>query len=185
MGAKTYIRVVVVRVYTSSTTGSLSIKVHNDIKGDIKSHIRIKWFRSQSFSERSFTAKAERCGQLHQTPSYKPIVECANQDLSIHVLFSNFKTKVRVAVLYTKPGLSDDDITNAIDKILHSKNLNYKILLADDYNIDMGTERGREFCKIMDEIYYLTSRNSIAQYTTRARTSIDAVFSTHSLRTCL
>ncbi|GIY27299.1 uncharacterized protein CDAR_507481 [Caerostris darwini] len=119
----------------------------------------------------------------------KPLEESAemvpNQDLGIHVLVANFKTKVRVAVLYAKPLLSNDDNTNAIDKILDSKNRNYKILLADDFNIDMGTERGREFCKIMDEIYYMTSRNSIAQYTTRARTSIDAVFSTHSLRPCL
>ncbi|GIY10546.1 ATP-dependent DNA helicase [Caerostris darwini] len=48
----------------------------------------------------------------------------------------------------------------------------------------MGTKRGREFCRIMDEIYYMTSRNNIAQYTTRAWTSIDAVFSTHSVGTC-
>ncbi|GIY37796.1 hypothetical protein CDAR_10691 [Caerostris darwini] len=48
----------------------------------------------------------------------------------------------------------------------------------------MVTERGRELCKIMDEIYYMTLRNSTVQYTTRARTSIDTVFSTHSVRTC-
>ncbi|GIZ02651.1 ATP-dependent DNA helicase [Caerostris extrusa] len=41
-----------------------------------------------------------------------------NQDLGIHVLVANFKTKVRVAVLYAKPGTSDDDITDAIDESL-------------------------------------------------------------------
>ncbi|GIY64626.1 ATP-dependent DNA helicase [Caerostris darwini] len=107
-----------------------------------------------------------------------------NQDLGIHVLVANFKTKVRVAVLYAKPGSSDDGITDAIDESLDSKNRYYKIVLAGDFNIDMGTERGREFYKIMDEIYYMPLRNNIAQYITRARTSIDAVFSTHSLRTC-
>ncbi|GIY54336.1 hypothetical protein CEXT_799961 [Caerostris extrusa] len=44
----------------------------------------------------------------------------------------------------------------------------------------MGTDRGLEFCEIMNEIYYMTLRNNIAQYTTRARTNINAVFSTDS-----
>ncbi|GIY11917.1 ATP-dependent DNA helicase [Caerostris extrusa] len=74
--------------------------------------------------------------------------------------------------------------TDAIDESLDSKNRDYKIVLAGDLNIDIGTERGREFCEIMDdEIYYMTLRNNIAQYTTRARKSVDAVFSTHSVRT--
>ncbi|GIY78917.1 ATP-dependent DNA helicase [Caerostris darwini] len=82
-------------------------------------------------------------------------------------------------------GSSDEDITDAIDESLDSKNRDYKIVLAGDLNIDMGTERGRKCCKIMDdEIYYMTLRNNIAQYTTRARTTIDAVFSTHRVRTC-
>ncbi|GIY94124.1 ATP-dependent DNA helicase [Caerostris extrusa] len=70
-----------------------------------------------------------------------------NQDLGIHVLVANFKTKVRVAVLYAKPGSNDHDITDAIDESLDGKNRDYKIVLVDDFNIDMGTERGREFCK--------------------------------------
>ncbi|GIY87313.1 uncharacterized protein CDAR_561521 [Caerostris darwini] len=89
-----------------------------------------------------------------------------NQDPGIHVLVANFKRKVRVAVLYAKPGSSDDDITDTIDERLDSKNRDYKTVLAGDFNIDMGTECGREFCKIMDEIYYMTLRNNIAQYTT-------------------
>ncbi|GIY70822.1 ATP-dependent DNA helicase [Caerostris darwini] len=48
----------------------------------------------------------------------------------------------------------------------------------------MGIERGREFFKIRDEIYYMTLRNNIAQYTTRARTSIETEFSTQCIRTC-
>ncbi|GIY27300.1 uncharacterized protein CDAR_507491 [Caerostris darwini] len=105
--------------------------------------------------------------------------------LGIHVLVVNFKTKVRVVVLYAKPGTTNDDNTDTIDETLDSKNRNYKIVSASDFNIDMGTERGREFCEIMDEIYYMTLRNNISQYTTRARKSIDAVFSTNSARTCL
>ncbi|GIZ01072.1 ATP-dependent DNA helicase [Caerostris extrusa] len=50
-----------------------------------------------------------------------------NQDLAIHVLVANFKTKVRVTVLYAKPGSSDDDITDAIEESLDSKNRDYKI----------------------------------------------------------
>ncbi|GIY81563.1 ATP-dependent DNA helicase [Caerostris darwini] len=82
-----------------------------------------------------------------------------NQDLRIHVSAANFKTKLRVAVLYAKPGSSDDDITDAIDESFESKNRVYETVLTGDFNIDMGT-------------------------TTRARTSIDALFSTHSVRTC-
>ncbi|GIY81110.1 ATP-dependent DNA helicase [Caerostris extrusa] len=73
-----------------------------------------------------------------------------NQVLGIQVLVANFKTKVCVAVLYAKPGWSDDSITNAIDETVESKIRDYKIVLGGDINIDMGTERGREFRKIMD-----------------------------------
>ncbi|GIY86002.1 ATP-dependent DNA helicase [Caerostris extrusa] len=59
----------------------------------------------------------------------------------IHVLVANFKTKVRAAVLYAKPGSSDDDIIDAIDESLDSKNRDYKIVLAGNFNIDMGTNR--------------------------------------------
>ncbi|GIY08889.1 ATP-dependent DNA helicase [Caerostris extrusa] len=106
-----------------------------------------------------------------------------NHDLGIHALVANFKTNVRVAILYAKTGSIDDDITTAIDKSLDSKKPDHKIVLAGDFNIDMNTEHRREFCKIMVEIYYMISRNNIAQFTTRARKSIDAVFSTHSVRT--
>ncbi|GIY39611.1 uncharacterized protein CDAR_491621 [Caerostris darwini] len=64
----------------------------------------------------------------------KPLVESVemfpNQDLGIYVLVANFKTKVRVAVLYAKPGSSDNDIIDAIDESLDSKNRDYKIVLA-------------------------------------------------------
>ncbi|GIY61369.1 ATP-dependent DNA helicase [Caerostris darwini] len=95
----------------------------------------------------------------------KPLVESvemfSNQNLGIHVLVANFKTKVHGAVLYAKPASSDADITDAINESLDGKNRDYKIVLAGDFNIDMGTERRREFCKIMDEIYYMTLRNNI------------------------
>ncbi|GIY01913.1 uncharacterized protein CDAR_392991 [Caerostris darwini] len=116
----------------------------------------------------------------------KPLLESVeifpNQVPGIHVLFANFKTKLRVAVLYAKLGSNDDDIIDEIDESFGSKNRDYKIVLAGDSNIDMGTELERVFCKIMDEIYCMTLRNNIAQYTTRSRMSIDAVFSTHSAR---
>ncbi|GIY78913.1 ATP-dependent DNA helicase [Caerostris darwini] len=70
----------------------------------------------------------------------------------IHVLVANFKTKVRVAVLYAKKGSNDEDNTDAIDENLDSKNRDYKTVLAGDLNIDMSTARRWEFCKIMDEI---------------------------------
>ncbi|GIY75479.1 uncharacterized protein CEXT_26901 [Caerostris extrusa] len=66
----------------------------------------------------------------------------SNQDLGIHVLVANFKTEVCVAVLYAKPGSSDDDIIDAIDESLDSKNRDNKTILAGDFNIDMGTESG-------------------------------------------
>ncbi|GIY49663.1 uncharacterized protein CDAR_29401 [Caerostris darwini] len=118
-------------------------------------------------------------GSIYIKHHFKPLVESnemfTNQDLGIHVLVANFKTKVRVAGLYAKPGSSDDGITDANDESMGSKNRDYKIVLAFDFNIDMG--------KIMYEIYYMTLRNNIAQYTMKARTTIDAVFSTHSVRT--
>ncbi|GIX98115.1 ATP-dependent DNA helicase [Caerostris darwini] len=75
----------------------------------------------------------------------KPLVESVEMfpnHMGIHVLVANFKTKVRVDVLY-QPGSSDDDITDAIDESLDSKNRDYKIVLVGDFNIDMGTERER------------------------------------------
>ncbi|GIY74192.1 ATP-dependent DNA helicase [Caerostris extrusa] len=92
------------------------------------------------------------CIKHHLKPLVEGVKMYPNQDLGIHVLVANFKTKVRVAVLYAKPGSSDDDITDAIDESLDCKNRDYKNSI--DFNIDMGTERGREFCKIMDQIYY-------------------------------
>ncbi|GIY41175.1 hypothetical protein CEXT_747611 [Caerostris extrusa] len=50
----------------------------------------------------------------------KPLVESVemfpNLDLGSHALLANFKTKVRVVVFITKPGSSDDGITDAIDE---------------------------------------------------------------------
>ncbi|GIY39385.1 ATP-dependent DNA helicase [Caerostris darwini] len=54
----------------------------------------------------------------------KPLVESVemfpNQELGIHVLVSNFKTKVRGAVLYAKPGSSNNDITDDDDIVARS-----------------------------------------------------------------
>ncbi|GIY38576.1 hypothetical protein CDAR_399471 [Caerostris darwini] len=46
------------------------------------------------------------------------------------VSVSNFKTKVRVAVLCAKSGSCDDNITDAIDGSLDSKNRDYKTVSA-------------------------------------------------------
>ncbi|GIY74538.1 ATP-dependent DNA helicase [Caerostris darwini] len=66
----------------------------------------------------------------HLKSSVESVEIFPNQDLGIHVLVENFKTKILVTVLYAKPGSSDDDITDAIDKRLDSKNRDYKIVLA-------------------------------------------------------
>ncbi|GIX91617.1 hypothetical protein CDAR_557331 [Caerostris darwini] len=63
--------------------------------------------------------------------------------------------------------IDDNDITDASDESLDCKNRDYKIVLAGDFNIDVGTDLVREVCKIMDEIYYMTLRNNIAQYVQR------------------
>ncbi|GIY65423.1 uncharacterized protein CEXT_499261 [Caerostris extrusa] len=104
------------------------------------------------------------------------------QDLGFPVLVANFKTKVLVAVLYANQDRAPMTLPMSL-KCLDSKNRDYKIVMAGDFNIN--TERRREFCKIMAEIYYMTSRNNIAQYTKRTRTRIDAIFSACSVRTCL
>ncbi|GIY80080.1 hypothetical protein CDAR_186081 [Caerostris darwini] len=39
--------------------------------------------------------------------------------------------------------------------------------------------------RLIEEIYYMTLRNNVAQYTTRARTSIDAVFSAGGHVSCM
>ncbi|GIX94742.1 ATP-dependent DNA helicase [Caerostris extrusa] len=62
----------------------------------------------------------------------KALVESAemfpNQDLGIHVLVANFKTKVCASVLYAKPGSSDDDITDVIDESLTTSSVLSSVL---------------------------------------------------------
>ncbi|GFQ75744.1 ATP-dependent DNA helicase [Trichonephila clavata] len=107
-----------------------------------------------------------------------------NYETGVHVMVVNFKTKIRMAVLYAKPGSSDDDIFDALDQSLDSKNSDYRTVLAGDFNIDMMTQRGKEFCEMLTNIYYITLRNNPSQYTTLGQITIDCVFSTHGLRTC-
>ncbi|GIX77120.1 hypothetical protein CEXT_535411 [Caerostris extrusa] len=70
-----------------------------------------------------------------------------NQDLGIHVLVANFKTKVHVAILCAKNQDRAADITDAIDESWTVKIVITKWYWPVIFNIDMGTEHGREFCK--------------------------------------
>ncbi|GBN30786.1 hypothetical protein AVEN_103957-1 [Araneus ventricosus] len=107
-----------------------------------------------------------------------------NYDTGIHVMVINFKTKVRIAVLYAKPGSSDDDIFDAIDDSLDVNHIDYKTVLAGDFNININTPKGKEFCDIMENIYYLKLRNNPSDSTTIHQTTIDCIFSTNIVRTC-
>ncbi|GFX05154.1 uncharacterized protein TNCV_1958101 [Trichonephila clavipes] len=106
-----------------------------------------------------------------------------NYETGVHVMVVNFKTKVRITVLYAKPGSSNNDIFDALDESLDNKNSDYSTVLSGDFNIDMMTQRGQEFCEIMTNIYYIALRNNPSHYTTIGRTTIDCIFSTYGLRT--
>ncbi|GFR05412.1 ATP-dependent DNA helicase [Trichonephila clavata] len=95
----------------------------------------------------------------------------------------NFKTKKHIAVLHAKPGSSNNDIYDALDQILDNKNSDYRTVLAGDFKIKRMTRRGREFCEMLTNMYYITLRNNPSQYTTIGQTTIDCVFSTYGLRT--
>ncbi|GBM59807.1 hypothetical protein AVEN_154362-1, partial [Araneus ventricosus] len=117
-------------------------------------------------------------------PLVEDVEKFPNYDTGVHVMVLNFKTKIRVAVLYAKPETSDDDIYDAIDESLDSKNRDYKTILAGDFNININTEYGNEFCEIMDNIYYMKLRNNPSASTTIHRTTIDCIFSTHGVLVC-
>ncbi|GFS47045.1 ATP-dependent DNA helicase [Trichonephila clavipes] len=107
-----------------------------------------------------------------------------NNETGIHIMVNNFKIKIRIAVLYVKPGSSNNDIFDALHKCLNNKNSDYSTVLACDFNIDMMTQHGQQFCEIMTNIYYIELRNNLPQCTTIGRTTTDCIFSTHDLRTC-
>ncbi|GFU07681.1 uncharacterized protein TNCV_826641 [Trichonephila clavipes] len=102
-----------------------------------------------------------------------------NYETGVHVMVVNFKTKIRIVVLYAKPRSSNNDIFDALDESLDSKNSDYSTALAGDFNIDMMTQREQEFCEIMTNIYYIGLRNNPSQYTTIGRTTIDCIFFQH------
>ncbi|GFR05409.1 ATP-dependent DNA helicase [Trichonephila clavata] len=106
-----------------------------------------------------------------------------NYETGVHVMVVNFKTKIRIAVLYAKPGSYNNDIYDALDQILDNKNSDDRTVLAGDFKIDRMTRRGREFCEMLTNMYYITLRNIPSQYTTIGQTTIDCVFSTYGLRT--
>ncbi|GBN96648.1 hypothetical protein AVEN_237176-1 [Araneus ventricosus] len=72
-------------------------------------------------------------------PFLEDVEKFPNYDTGVHVMVLNFKTKIRVAVLYAKPETSDDDIYDAIDESLDSKMRDYKTILAGDFNININT----------------------------------------------
>ncbi|KAF8789692.1 hypothetical protein HNY73_007613 [Argiope bruennichi] len=100
-----------------------------------------------------------------------------NYDMVIHFIVVNFKTKIRLAVLYAKPGSSDDDIFDAIQPYRLQNSL-------ADFNLDVNTTNGKEFCDTMENIYYLKLRNNPSDSTTIHHTTIDCIFSTNIVRTC-
>ncbi|GIY97697.1 hypothetical protein CEXT_553331 [Caerostris extrusa] len=68
-----------------------------------------------------------------------------------YILFTEREsTHRKLLVLENFLGSSDEDITDAIDESLDSKSHDYKRILAGDFSIDMGTERGRMIMLRMD-----------------------------------
>ncbi|GFW00109.1 ATP-dependent DNA helicase [Trichonephila clavipes] len=68
-----------------------------------------------------------------------------NNETGVHIMVVNFKTKIRIAVLYAKPGSSNNDIFDTLYESLDNENSNYSTVLADDFNIDMMTQHGQQF----------------------------------------
>ncbi|GIY72078.1 ATP-dependent DNA helicase [Caerostris extrusa] len=80
----------------------------------------------------------------------------------------NYETGVHIAVVYLK--------NNICFGVLYAK--------PGDFNINMSTEDGRTFCEVLRDVYWLHLRTNPSHWTTRGRTSIVAVFSTHDLKCC-
>ncbi|GIX84240.1 uncharacterized protein CEXT_149371 [Caerostris extrusa] len=94
------------------------------------------------------------------------------------------KTIFVFAVLCAKPGSTVDEILDAVEEAAGDECDEYQTILAGDFNINMSTEVGRTFCEVLRDVYWLHLRTNPSHWTTRGRTSIDAVFSTHDLKCC-
>ncbi|GIY22531.1 csa-NinaC [Caerostris extrusa] len=117
------------------------------------------------------------CIKHHLKPLVEIVEMLPNQDLGFTCWLQTLKQKCVWPFYMQNQDRATMTLPTPLTRAWTVKNRDYKTVLAGDFNIDMGTVRGRKFCTIMDEIYYTTLRNNIAQYTTRARKSIDAVFS--------
>ncbi|GIX79444.1 uncharacterized protein CEXT_184341 [Caerostris extrusa] len=83
-----------------------------------------------------------------------------------------------------KPGSTVDESIDAVEEAVGDESDEYKTILAGDFNINMSTEDGRTFCEVLRDVYWSHLRTNPCHWTTRERTSIDAVFSTHDLKCC-
>ncbi|GIX97272.1 ATP-dependent DNA helicase [Caerostris darwini] len=107
-----------------------------------------------------------------------------NYETGVHIAVVYLKNNIRFAVLYAKPGSTVDEILDAVEEAVGDECDEYKTILAGDFNINMNTEDGRTFCEVLRDVYWLHLRTNPSHWTTRGRTSIDAVFSTHDLKCC-
>ncbi|KAG8171564.1 hypothetical protein JTE90_026094 [Oedothorax gibbosus] len=102
----------------------------------------------------------------------------------IHLAVLYLQNRVRLIVLYSKPGNSCDDIVEALNNTIGVDYQEYISILAGDFNINMSTEHGKEFCEILREVYWLHLKTNPAHWTTRGGTTIDAVFASQDLKCC-
>ncbi|KAG8172841.1 hypothetical protein JTE90_008245 [Oedothorax gibbosus] len=102
----------------------------------------------------------------------------------IHLAVLYLQNRVRLIVLYSKPGNSCDDIVEALNNTIGVDYQEYISILAGDFNINMSTEDGKEFCEILREVYWLHLKTNPAHWTTRGGTTIDAVFASQDLKCC-
>ena len=107
-----------------------------------------------------------------------------NYDKGIHVAVLYLERNVRLVVLYSKPGNSCDDILDALNMTIGFEHNDYKSILAGDFNINMSTEDGKQFCEVIREGYWLDLKTNPAHWTTRGKTTIDAVFASEDLKCC-
>ena len=100
----------------------------------------------------------------------------------IHIAVVYLQNNIRLAVLYAKPQSSTDYILDTIEDALGYDCHDYKSILAGDFNINLTTEDGKDFCNSMRNGNKLHLKTNPVHWTTRGRTTLDAIFSSHDLK---
>lgn len=106
-----------------------------------------------------------------------------NYYTGIHMGMVIFK-RCRITVIYAKPHSLVREILKAIELAICWCYDKQHTILIGCFNIEMESESGKQLRSELANEYNLQIRTNPRQYTTKGRTTVDAIFSTEPLPNC-